>query len=63
MLQMKKYRQRTYYSEADKTMMWDRWSKGESLGDAQLIRVTFGPFTRMQRPFSERRAVTVVLTV
>jgi hypothetical protein len=28
---MKKYRQRTYYSEADKTMMWDRWSKGESL--------------------------------
>jgi IS30 family transposase len=31
MLQMKKYRPRTYYSKADKTMMWDRWSKGESL--------------------------------
>ncbi len=28
---MKKYRHRTYYTEADKTMMWDRWAKGESL--------------------------------
>ena len=28
---MKKYRPRTYYTEADKTMMWDRWAKGESL--------------------------------
>ena len=26
-----KYRQRTYYTEADKTLMWDRWQKGESL--------------------------------
>ncbi len=26
---MKKYRARTYYTEADKAMMWDRWSKGE----------------------------------
>ena len=31
MLQMKKYRQRTYYTEADKAMMWDRWQQGESL--------------------------------
>jgi IS30 family transposase len=31
MLQMKKYRQRTYYTEADKALMWDRWRKGESL--------------------------------
>jgi IS30 family transposase len=30
MLNMK-YRQRTYYTEADKTLMWDRWQKGESL--------------------------------
>ena len=28
---MKKYRHRTYYTEADKAMMWDRWAKGESL--------------------------------
>ncbi len=28
---MKKYRPRTYYSEADKAMMWDRWQQGESL--------------------------------
>lgn len=28
---MKKYRPRTYYSQADKTMMWDRWARGESL--------------------------------
>jgi IS30 family transposase len=31
MLQMKKYRPRTYYTEADKAKMWDRWAKGESL--------------------------------
>ena len=28
---MTKYRPRTYYTEADKAMMWDRWAKGESL--------------------------------
>ena len=28
---MKKYRQRIYYSEADKALMWDRWQQGESL--------------------------------
>ena len=28
---MKKYRPRTYYTEADKAMMWDRWQQGESL--------------------------------
>jgi len=28
---MKKYRPRTFYSEADKAMMWDRWQQGESL--------------------------------
>jgi hypothetical protein len=28
---MRKYRQRIYYTEADKTLMWDRWQKGESL--------------------------------
>ncbi len=26
-----KYRPRTYYTETDKTLMWDRWQKGESL--------------------------------
>ena len=28
-----KYRTRTYYSEAQKAQMWDRWQKGESLHD------------------------------
>ena len=27
-----KYRQRIYYTETDKALMWDRWQKGESLG-------------------------------
>ena len=26
-----KYRTRIYYTEAQKTLMWDRWQKGESL--------------------------------
>ena len=26
-----KYRQRIYYTEKDKALMWDRWQKGESL--------------------------------
>jgi len=29
-LQMK-YPTRIYYTEADKSLMWDRWQKGESL--------------------------------
>ncbi len=28
---MKKYRPRTYYTETDKAMMWERWQQGESL--------------------------------
>jgi hypothetical protein len=28
---MKKYRPRIYYTEADKSLMWDRWQKGDSL--------------------------------
>ena len=28
---MQKYRQRIYYTEADKQLMWDRWAQGESL--------------------------------
>jgi len=31
MLKMK-YRQRTYYTEEQKAIMWDRWQQGESLG-------------------------------
>jgi len=26
-----KYPTRIYYTEADKSLMWDRWQKGESL--------------------------------
>ena len=28
-----KYRQRTYYTEAQKSEMWDRWQNGESMSD------------------------------
>jgi len=31
MLQMRKYRPRIYYTEADKALMWDRWQQGDSL--------------------------------
>ena len=34
-----KYRKRIYYTEADKTLMWDRWQKGDSL---QTIAELFG---------------------
>jgi len=26
-----KYRQRIYYTQTDKSLMWDRWQQGESL--------------------------------
>ena len=26
-----KYRKRRFFTQADKTLMWDRWQKGESL--------------------------------
>jgi len=33
-----KYRTRTFYSETQKAMMWDRWQQGESLHNiAQLF--------------------------
>jgi len=27
-----KYRQRTFYTEEQKAIMWDRWQQGETLG-------------------------------
>ena len=36
-----KYRTRTFYSETQKAMMWDRWRQGESLHEiAQLLTAT-----------------------
>jgi hypothetical protein len=32
MLQMK-YRKRTYYTEEQKALMWDRWQEGDSIHD------------------------------
>ena len=33
-----KMRPRIYYTETDKTLMWDRWQKGESLNSiARLV--------------------------
>jgi hypothetical protein len=45
---MRKYRQRIYYTEADKTLMWDRWQKGESLHTiAHLFDRTHGSVRRI----------------
>ena len=30
-----KYRTRIYYTEAQKSLMWDRWQKGESLSSSR----------------------------
>jgi len=47
---MRKYRQRIYYTEADKNMMWDRWQKGDSLESiAQLFDRTHGSVARILR--------------
>ena len=35
-----KYRTRIYYTEAQKTLMWDRWQKGESLSSIVLLQVS-----------------------
>ena len=47
---MRKYRKRTQYTETDKTLMWDRWQKGESLEKiAQLFDRTHGSVARILR--------------
>ena len=47
---MRKYRQRINYTEADKSMMWDRWQKGDSLESiAQLFDRTHGSVARILR--------------
>ena len=33
-----KYRTRTYYTETDKTLMGDRWQKGESMSSIAAPR-------------------------
>ena len=32
-----KYRTRTYYTESQKALMWDRWEKGDSLQQIALM--------------------------
>jgi IS30 family transposase len=47
---MRKYRQRIYYTEADKSLMWDRWQKGDSLEKiAQLFDRGHGSVARILR--------------
>jgi IS30 family transposase len=47
---MRKYRPRIYYTEADKTLMWDRWQQGDSLEKiAQLFDRTHGSVARILR--------------
>jgi len=53
MLKMR-YRQRIYYTDEQKKMMWDRWQKGESLNS---IARHFGRFAvDLQRNLSQRRS-------
>jgi IS30 family transposase len=50
MLQMRKYRPRIYYTEADKALMWDRWQKGDSLEKiAHLSDRSHGSIARILR--------------
>jgi len=47
---MRKYRQRIYYTETDKALMWDRWQQGDSLEKiAQLFNRTHGSVARILR--------------
>jgi IS30 family transposase len=48
---MKKYRQRIYYTEADKALMWDRWQQGESLHS--IARLFDRYHTSVQRILAE----------
>jgi hypothetical protein len=49
-----KQRPRIYYSEAQKTLMWDRWQKGDSLHD--IARLFDRGHSSIQRnPGRERR--------
>jgi len=50
MLDMK-YRQRIYYTEEQKSLMWDRWQKGESLG--LIARLFDRHHSSIQRILSE----------
>jgi hypothetical protein len=50
MLQMRKYRPRIYCTDADKSLMWDRWQKGGSLEKiAQLFDRSHGSVARIFR--------------
>jgi len=43
-----KYRTRTYYTESQKAVMWERWQKGESLQQiAQLFDRQHGSIQRI----------------
>ena len=43
-----KYRQRTFYTEEQKAIMWDRWQQGESLGSiARLYDRYHSPIERI----------------
>jgi len=46
-----KYRQRIYYTEEQKSLMWDRWQKGESLGS--IARLFDRHHSSIQRILSE----------
>jgi hypothetical protein len=38
-----KNRTRTYYTEADKALMWERWRQGESLNAMPVILAVAAP--------------------
>jgi IS30 family transposase len=45
-----KQRPRIYYTEAQKAMMWDRWSKGDTL--RQLGKLFDRPHTSIQHAYA-----------
>ncbi len=58
-----KYRTRIYYTEEQKTLMWDRWQKGESLSSiARLFDRRHSPCWYPGRSETSRRAEAIYAT-
>ena len=66
-----KYRERIYYTESQKTLMWDRWQKGDSLhtiarlfdrGHSSVQRI-FGETGGIRPPQRRRSRLTLTLNI
>ena len=53
-----RYRQRIYYSDAQKALMWDRWQKGNSMH--AIARFFDRGHGSVQRILSGRMSITTI---